>query len=167
MSTRRPTRPPTGWSLAVAAALAVGPLAGCGAGGAGAVSKPDYLSKGNAICRDQAAQIRRLHTPRVNLAAAGPRQLRAVASYFDRAVPIVSAHFQQLQQLSQPSQDRPLLTQVLVRARELLELLQAVDRQARAGDVAGFRADLRSAGQISNESHALALRYGLAACAQG
>jgi hypothetical protein len=153
---------------ASAATAAAGLLAACGGGGgSGVVTKSDYLRKGNAVCRDQAQAIRRLRTPTLNLATARRREVRGLAPYFDQAVPIVRTHLQQLQQLGQPPQDRALLIKVLVRARELLDLLQAIDRQAHTGDVAAFRADLRSAGQASNAGHTLALQYGLIACAQG
>jgi hypothetical protein len=147
--------------------MAAGVLAACGGGGSAAVTKPDYVRQANAICRDQTNQIRRLPTPALNLSTAGPRDLRAMAAYFDQAVPIVRAHLEQLAQLTQPSQDRALLARVLLRSQELVDLLGAIDRQARAGDVAAFRADLRQAGRVSNDGHALALQYGLVACAQG
>ena len=89
-----------------------------------------------------------------------------MAAYFDQAVPIVKAHFKQLRALAPPPGDSAVVQRLLARARELLDLLGALDRQAHAGDVAAFRADLRAAGQASSDTHALALQYGLVACAR-
>jgi len=149
-------------------AVAVAPAAvlATGCGGTGGSPKSRYLARANAVCRDQTEAIGRLPAPAIDLAHARRDKLKLMAAYFDQAVPIVRTHFRRLSALTPPPADADRVARLLAGARELLDLLGALDREAHAGDVAAFRADLRAAGRASSDSHALALQYGLGACAR-
>jgi hypothetical protein len=149
-----------------ASAAGLGTVVAAGCGQATQSAKSRYLAKANAVCRDQSDAIRRVPAPAIDVARATSRKLKAMAAYFDQAVPIVKAHFKQLRALPPPPGDAAVIQRLLASTRELVDLLGALGRQARAGDVVAFRADLRAAGRASSNSRALAMQYGLVACAR-
>ena len=140
---------------ASAAGLAAIFAAGCG--GAGGSAKSRYLARANAVCRDQAQAI------------------KAVGEYYVQEMPFLPIYFlaaylavrKGVKAFDDVAGGYTGQTRYGSFSRNAyLDLLGALDRQAHAGDVAAFRADLRAAGQASSDTHALALQYGLVACAR-
>jgi hypothetical protein len=154
--------------IAVAAMLAVGLLgaAGCGGGGSKsssasssstastpALSKAEFLKRGNAICKrgnDQInAQGKQLFKPHTRPTAAQRKQ------FGESAIPVIQGEINGVRALPAPTGDRATIAKIADTAQKDLDKVKA-DPSSLAGTGDPFK-----------DANKLANNYGLTACGSG
>jgi hypothetical protein len=135
--------------------------AGCMGGDEG-VSTEDYIARADNVCGDHQVQLGRIPRP----VTADPREL---AAYLERALPIAREQFEQLDALPKPDSDddRAQVEQLLGFLGQELEVNEAAQEAAAAGDSDVLNNQLQQGGVFSAEAGRLAEQLGFAVCARG
>jgi hypothetical protein len=143
-------------TTAVAATLIVGLAAGCGSSNSSttstaALSKPEFLAKGNAICT---AGNHKLNAAEAALGK-NPSQAQITAFATSSFAPIIQAQIDGLRGLGAPSGDQATVTKFLALAQQGLDKVKS-NPSLLAGGADSFAAFRK-----------VAHPYGLTACASG
>ena len=159
----RRLRVPTRVPAVAATACAAASIAGCAGH---AVTKHDFVARGDAICFQSLQSIRSVPPPRVTRNAqpsfSDPRYLIAFGGYANAVRPILAREIRQLRALTRPSQDRSTLNAFLNAIAQEGNDYQAIARAASAGDGDATISALRRL--ATNPARRLARRYGLRQC---
>ncbi|MBV8951711.1 MAG: hypothetical protein JOZ99_12605 [Actinobacteria bacterium] len=131
--------------------------AGACSGGSVGLSKPEYIRRAGAICRDADDAVRKL-TPDSTTAA-------SVAASIDDVVTIERAAVQRLHALRPPTGDAHALAQWLQLVDRSLDELEASGRAAAADDAQGANAANVRSGSLQQQADVVALDYGVVGCA--
>jgi hypothetical protein len=142
------------------AALAIA-VAGCGGGGGGGgqtLSKSEFQSKANAICKQFNADIAKL---------GAPSNFSEVPAFTDKAIALSDAALDKLNDLKPPKEFQDDWSQWLDYGSQLHDTADelktaAKNKDAKALQAAGVKADARD-----KKSDAIATRLGLPTCAKG
>ena len=145
-------------ALLVVVALAA---AGCMGGDEG-VSTEDYIARADTVCGDHQVQLSRIPRP----VTADPREL---ATYLERALPIAREQFEQLEEIPKPDSDddRAQLEQLLGFLGQELEVNEAAQEAAAAGNRDMLTNQLQQGAAYSAEAGRLAEQLGFSVCARG
>jgi ABC-type glycerol-3-phosphate transport system substrate-binding protein len=121
--------------ILIAGALAVALIAaGCGGGGSsstsssssGALSKDEFVSKANTVCRDAQAQLTKIQTDIQAKVKSNPSQIQAlVADSLAQIVPIVRKTVDQIAALNAPSDLKPKLDEFKTKTDAALDQVAA------------------------------------------
>lgn len=114
-------------SMAIATAVIVGlGVAGCGSGGdsttATAISKSEFLAKGNAICKKGNAESNAMAEKAFGNKRPTPAQLR---SFFKAQAPLIQGQINQIRALGAPSGDEATVKHMLDLAQTDLNELKS------------------------------------------
>jgi hypothetical protein len=137
---------------------------GCVLGGCGSYTKQDFIARADAICTSTVRGTRLIPPP--SFTKAGGEQLRALAGYTARVLPLVQAEATELRGLPRPAggaaADRTTLTGFLGAFTALVGAYRDLELAASRADPPGVaRAE---AALALNPVAALAARYGLRSC---
>jgi hypothetical protein len=135
--------------------------AGCMGGDEG-VSTEDYIARADAVCGDHQVRLGRIPRP----VTADPREL---ATYLERALPIAREQLEQLQALPKPSSDddRGQVEQLLALLGQELDVNEAAQEAAAAGNRRVLDSQLQQGAVFSAEAGRLSEQLGFAVCARG
>ena len=124
-------------------------------------SREDYVAKADGICGDYQVRLSRLPRPRT----ADPAEL---AAYLDRALPIAREQLEKLKDVPKPAgdTDKQDVERLLALLDQELDLNEAAQKAAAAGDTAAAQSDLQQAAPISAQSNQLAEQLGFVVCAR-
>lgn len=150
------------------AALALA-MAGCGggddnksSGGGGdnssALSKSEFQSQANEICKQHNADIEKLGTP---------SGFDDIASYADKALKTTDDALAKLRELEPPAEFKEDFNQWLAYGDELGETVDELKQAAADEDEEGLKAAGEKAAARDTKSDAIATRIGIADCAEG
>jgi hypothetical protein len=141
----------------IAIALAA---AGC-MGDDEAVSREDYIAKADVICGDYQVRLSRIPRP----VTASPVEL---GSYLERALPIAREQLEKLKELERPSDetDRRDVDRLLVLLEQELDLNDAAQRAAAAGNRASLDSNLQQGAALAAEANQLSEQVGFVVCAR-
>jgi hypothetical protein len=131
-------------------------------GGEEGVSTEDYIARADTVCGDHQVQLSRIPRP----VTADPREL---ATYLERALPIAREQFEQLEEIPKPDSDddRAQVEQLLGFLGQELEVNEAAQQAAAAGDREALNGQLQQGAAFSGEAGRLAEQLGFAVCARG
>jgi len=135
--------------------LALALLAGCG-GDDGRMSLEEFRAEANAICAEAERELRALPPPEDSA--------EGVATYAERAVPILAERLDELSELSPPEEEQTPFDALLEEAENELEALRDLQRAASRAD-AGSAADAASRGRVATvRVNVLAVRLEVRDC---
>jgi hypothetical protein len=126
--------------------------------GCGRLSKKDYVTKANAICRQTNATVAKQPVP--NKADVG-----ATAEYLRDNATLLTTEANQIDALKAPKQDAPRLHDVFNRQRDGLSILQTAANQFALGDSDLSQATANNANTELNTVKQDLQAYGLTDCA--
>ncbi len=143
-------------SFAASAFVAAVLVAGCGGGGGGArLSRTDYAKQADTICLKYNAKLKALPRP--------PSQAE-LASWVDKAVPLVSDASDRLSELK-PPQDEQRIADAWNRANsDIVRALQQFRDAAKAKDRAKMQAALADGNKANSRANTLSKTLGMNAC---
>jgi hypothetical protein len=135
--------------------------AGCMGGDDEAVSRDDYIAKADVICGDYQVRLSRIPRP----VTASPVEL---GSYLERALPIAREQLEKLKELDRPSDetDRQDVDRLLVLLEQELDLNDAAQRAAAAGNRASLDSNLQQGAALAAEANQLSEQLGFVVCAR-
>jgi hypothetical protein len=145
--------------LAIGAVLALAlAAAGCGGGGSKTLSKEEYGSRLNQICKDYNAKVKEIGAPSsiAELSSKGPKLL----DEFGKAVA-------KAEKLKPPSELKAKADKFIADAKELTGLLNQVIAAAKKNDTAKVQEIGAKADALTKESDSLGTELGASACAEG
>ncbi len=133
-------------------------LAGCGGSGSKRLSRQEFVTKANGVCRDYYGKLNKLGQPK-SPAALGP--------FIDEALPLVQAELKSLRAVSPPASDQAAYDRLLAQAQRENdigehELKPAVD----AHDAAKTQQVSQRLAAEDGKFNATATALGLSVCAQ-
>lgn len=139
---------------AITCAVLTGALvAGCGS----SVSKDDYISRGDAICKQT-------NTAQAQLKAPAKGDLPATARYLTASAALVDKQLVQLRKLAKPSQDKGRLGDLLGREGDAIATLRKAADAARRGEQASADALFKQGqGELSDVAAGLT-DFGFTVC---
>lgn len=141
--------------LAVAAAITL--LAACGGGSSSRLSKPEYVRRAEAICRQANKKVGAVRAPDQHEPTA---QEKAIGELAD----IQRAAVADLRRLPPPEADQATLGKWLGRVDQTVDQMQAVRTALKAGDGGAVsRANAKGQG-LSDQADKIARAYGLKQC---
>jgi hypothetical protein len=158
--------------LGAGVAIAVVTLVGCGGNGGGstALSKADYIAKGDAICAQKRQQRGQLVTEMQNAIASGVNSAsdaHRVHDISNQAANYVDQLATELQALPKPTGDEQildtLLSTVSAEATDIRHFADAVDSL----DASQIRSFGEAANSDAAKAVAIAQGYGFTVCGQG
>jgi len=135
--------------------LAIVVAAGCGGGGGKRLSRDQYASKADAICRTYNAQAKLL---------VAPRNLSELGKAFDKALPLFETAIKDLHKLEPPKSEQASADQWLAQVENLKNDLAEIRDKAKGNDEQGFQATFRKAAQDDQRGNQLATKLGMTAC---
>jgi hypothetical protein len=135
--------------------------AGCMGGDNEAVSREDYVAKADVICGNYQVRLSQIPRP----VTASPVEL---GSYLKRALPIAHEQLEKLKELERPSDetDRRDVDRLLVLLEQELDLNDAAQRAASAGNRASLDSNLQQGAQLAAEANQLSEQVGFVVCAR-
>jgi hypothetical protein len=135
--------------------------AGCMGGDDDAVSRDDYVAKADGICGTY--QVRLSNIPRPVTGST-----TELGSFLERALPIAREQLEKLKELERPSDetDRRDIERLLVLLEQELDLNDAAQRAAVAGDRASLNSDLQQGAALAAEANQLSEQVGFVVCAR-
>jgi hypothetical protein len=135
--------------------------AGCGGGGDDGVSRDDYVAKADGICGDYQIRLARIPRPATGSAT-------ELGSYLERALPIAREQLEKLKDLERPSDDadRRDIERLLVLLQQELDLNDAAQKAAAAGNRASLEGNLQQGGVLAAEANQLSENIGFVVCAR-
>jgi hypothetical protein len=157
--------------LGAGVVIAVVTLVGCGGNGGGstALSKADYIAKGDAICAQKRQQRSQLVSEMQNAIASGVNSANAhrVHDISNQAADYVDQLASELQALPKPTGDEQildtLLSTVSAEATDIRHFADAVDSL----DASQIRSFGEAADSDAAKAVAIAQGYGFTVCGQG
>ena len=163
--------------LGVGIVIAVVTLVGCGGGDGGstaptatALSKADYIAKGDAICAQKRQQRSKLVSEVQNAIASGVNsasEAHRVHDISNQAADYVDQLASELQALPKPTGDEQILDRLLstvrAEATDIRHFADAVD----SGDASQMRSFGEAADSDGAKAVAIAQGYGFTVCGQG
>ena len=136
--------------------LAIVVAAGCGGGGGGKrLSRGQYASKADAICRKYSAQAKLL---------AAPKNLSDLGKAFDKALPLFETAIKDLHKLKPPANEQARADQWLAQVESLKNDLAEIRDKAKDNDGQGVQASFRKATQHDQRGNQLATKLGMTDC---
>jgi hypothetical protein len=135
--------------------LAIVVAAGCGGGGGKRLSRDQYASKADAVCRKYNAQAKLL---------VAPTNLSELGKAFDRALPLLEKAIKDLRKLKPPESEQARADQWLTQVENLKDDLAEIRDKARDNDEQGVQATFRKATQDDQRGNQLATKLGMTAC---
>jgi len=146
-----------GASLIAGLAAGCVSLAACSGTSSVGMSRIDYLRRAAAICRDASDSVRNVK--------ADASSADAVAATIGKLVTIERSAARQIRALRPPRGDEHTLGQWLGLVDQTLDQLDASRRAAAAGDAQGAAAANARSADVQQQADAVAVRYGITACA--
>jgi hypothetical protein len=131
-------------------------LAACSGTSVG-MSKRDYIGRAGAICRDASDAVRKVKPD--------SSSVDSVATSVGKVVTIERAAARELRALQPPTGDAHALGQWLSLVDDSLAQLDAARHAAAEGDARGAAAANARAAALQQQADAVALQYGVTACA--
>jgi hypothetical protein len=145
-------------ALKVVAAVAVLGVAGCGGGSSNkTLSYSDFSAKANDICKGTNAKSQ-------GQSLTG--NLPADAQTLGKLIPQVESALAQFGKLKPPTELKADFDQFLSISKQQLANAKKAEAAAKAGDKAGFVADLKATAPLQAQSHAAGSKLGAAECAK-
>ena len=134
--------------------------AGCGGGGGGSKSltKAEYGSKLNQICKDYNAKVKEIGQP-ASIEELGTKGGKLLTE-FEKAI-------SKAEKLEPPSELKDTADKFIVDARQLTDLLDKLIAAAKANDAATITQIGGKADALSKEGDRLGTELGAPACAEG
>ncbi len=141
---------------AVAALALAGVAAGCGGGGGGdRLTKEEYITQADAICKAANEKIDALGEP---------SSLEEVATLAADAIEIQEASLAELRALKPPEADETKLNEAYALVEQQVGLGQEILEAAEAGDLEKIQEILAEGEPIDDQADAIAAEYGLTEC---
>jgi hypothetical protein len=138
--------------------LAIVVAAGCGGGGGAGgkrLSREEYASKADAICRKYNEQAKLL---------AAPRNLSEVGKAFDKALPLLGTAIKDLHKLKPPASEQARADRWLAQVENLKNDLAEIRDKAKGNDQQGVQVTFRKATLHDQLGNQLATKLGMTAC---
>ena len=149
-------------SLLVLVALAAGGCGGSGGDGGGGggerLSRADYASKADAICRKYNRKTQSLG--RV-------RNLSELAKAFDKALPILEDALAELGTLKPPESEQGTVSRWLAQSQVLKRDLEQIRDRAKAKDMKSVQSLFAKATRDDQHGNELAKQLGMKVCSKG
>ena len=147
-------------SLLFLIACAVGGCGGGSGGGGGGdrLSRADYASKADAICRKSNQKTKSLG--RV-------RNLSELARAFDKALPILENALAKLERLKPPANEEHLAERWLAQSQVLKHDLEQIRDSAKAKDMKNVQSLFAKATSDNRAGNELANKLGMKVCSRG
>jgi hypothetical protein len=145
--------------LAVGAALALAlAAAGCGGGGSKTLSKEEYGSQLNQICKDYNARVTEIGQPAnvAELGTKGPQLLDEFSGAISKG-----------EKLKAPDELKATSDEFISKSKELESTLGQLVDAAKANDAAKIQEIGQKADALGKETDDLGTKLGAPACAQG
>lgn len=121
----------------------------------GGVSKEDFISKADAICRTTGEETSSLEPP---------TDLETTGEFFTTVTPILLEETSDIKALEAPEEDVETLNDWLATQEELADIFQEAADAANSGDQEGFDAAFTEANAVQAESGSIAAEYGFNVC---
>lgn len=137
-------------------ALAVTLVAGCGGGGK-RLSKKEYASRADSICRKY---------NRLSQKIANPRSLSDLARAVDKLKPLLDQSIKDLRKLSPPKNEQATADSWLGKVEAIRDDLAKVGDKARKKDTKGVGAALRDGAKDQRRGNQLAAQLGMTDCSE-
>ena len=138
--------------------LATVAWAGCGGDGGEQLTREEYASQADAICKrynDQVAALQR------------PANIEELADAADKSLPLLDDAIDELRDLRPPESQEQTVDEWLAQLELLREDLEDIRDRAEDNDQAGLQAVLPSAQQHNMRSNELATELGMSVCNMG
>lgn len=142
----------------VAVAIAVAVLAaGCGGGGGGGnrLTKEEYITQADAICKAANAKIDALGTPAT---------LDEIAKLAEQATSIQQQALDDLRALKPPAEDEATLNKAYDLVEQQVTFGKQIEEAAKAGDQAKIQEIVAQVTPINQQADQIAKDYGLVEC---
>ncbi len=130
-------------------------VAGCGGGGGKRLSRSEYASKADAICRKANEQTRLLKQP---------SNLAELAKGFDKALPILENATSKLRKLKPPESAQATVDRWLAQSDALKRDLEQIRDRAKANDLKGVQSLFKNATRDQQSVNQLAGKLGMTVC---
>lgn len=138
-------------------ALAVTLVAGCGGGGGKRLSRKEYASQADAICRKY---------NRLSQAVSNPTSLSELAAAVDKLTPLLDKSLKELRKLSPPKDEQATADRWLGEVQAIRDDLAKVGDKAAKKDTKGVGVALRSGGKDQQRGNQLASQLGMTDCSE-
>jgi hypothetical protein len=150
-------------SFLVLAVLVAGGCGGGGGGGSGGgggerLSRADYASKADAICRKSNKRTKSI---------GNVRNLSDLAKAFDRALPILESALAELRTLKPPEKEQHTVSLWLAQSQVLKRDLEQIRDRARAKDLKSVQSLFAKAQSDDQRGNELARKLGMKVCSKG
>ena len=139
---------------ALATAVALATVAGC-AGGNDGLSRDEYASQANAICREEKGRVDAIRRPGV---------LELFADYLDQTMPIVRRQRDRVEELDPPEDAEESAEAMIDHWDELIDVLADMRESARGASDVGIVIGLRRAAAAERAADEPARELGLTRC---
>jgi hypothetical protein len=133
-------------------------VAGCGGGGGKRLSRSEYASKADVICRKANEQTKSLKQP---------SNLAELAKGFDKALPIFEHAIANLRKLKPPKSEQATVDRWLAKSDALKRDLEQIRDRAKAKDLKGVQSLFENATRDQQSGNQLAGRLGMKVCNKG
>jgi hypothetical protein len=134
-------------------AVAVAALAGCGGGGT--LSKADFVSRADAICKRYSARIK---------AIPQPKSPAGIPRFVERALPLTRKELAELRALRPPAKDAGTVRRILDEFERTIEAGRKLSAAVQKNDRGAFdRANLAGS-KAARTADRLARAYGFRSC---
>jgi hypothetical protein len=134
-------------------------LAGCGGGGGNKrLSREQYASKADSICKKYNQQAKSL---------ANPSNLPQLANVADKTLPILDNALRDLRRLKPPADEQATAEKWLEQVENLKGDLQEIRDKAKSKDLQGVQAVVPKAQQHNTRGNRLATQLGMKVCNTG
>jgi hypothetical protein len=143
------------WALSLLLVTSI--LAGCGGGGGGdeALTREEYADRADAICGKYKKQTDAL---------ARPSNLSDLAHIADQVLPILEKARNELRDLEPPANEEATADAWLDQFDVIIEDVEKIRDEAKAGDNAGVQALAQPALEHNNRANELATQLGMTVC---
>lgn len=140
-------------AVVLVVALVAGGLALLFSGGG--VSKKDFITEADAICRETGEQTASLDPP---------TDLPSTGVFFSAVIPLLEEETSGIKALDAPEEDKETLDAWIATQEELAGIFSDAADSANSGDQQGFDAAFTEANTVQAESGSLAAEYGFGVC---
>lgn len=121
----------------------------------GGVSKEEFITQADAICRDIGKQTSSLEPP---------TDLPSTGEFFSAVIPLLEEENSGIKALEAPEEDKETLDAWIATQEELAGIFTEAADAANSGDDQGFDAAFTEANAVQAESSQLAAEYGFGVC---
>lgn len=152
-------------ALALTSTLSFAACGGSSSSGSSApakktIAKADYITQGDAICKDLDTKLQALTPP------TSETDGKSIANYLRQGAQLTEDGVNRLDALGRPDTDAPLIDSIIAEQRDTVTKARAAAGVFDSGDVKGGNAQLQAIDSTSSKTNADSKQFGFKVCGQ-